>query len=66
MSIYETCWWCEGSGLEVGISGEPAVCHKCHGDTVLRARDEKGRFISSQIDRDMLGGLRKPSTRSSG
>lgn len=47
---YETCWNCEGSGLEIGYNGEPTHCHVCHGDTVVRARDKKGRFTKVEIE----------------
>lgn len=44
-TAYEPCWNCDGSGLESSpVNGEPTICHECRGDTVVRARDERGRF----------------------
>lgn len=43
---YEKCPWCNGSGLELDTyTGEPTHCHECKGNTVVPARDEKGRFV---------------------
>lgn len=43
---YETCPSCGGSGLQSNtFNGEPEHCRECGGDTVVRARDEKGRFV---------------------
>lgn len=42
---YETCHSCSGSGLMLGYNGEPTICSVCHGNTVIPARDKKGRFI---------------------
>ena len=44
MNAYETCTHCNGTGLALNMAGEPDVCPECKGDTVVRARDRKGRF----------------------
>lgn len=49
-TAYETCWNCDGSGLEVSpFNGEPTTCHTCKGNTVVRARDERGRFTAKEV-----------------
>jgi DnaJ-class molecular chaperone len=47
-TAYEVCFGCRGSGLQDGIHG-PVTCYLCHGDCVLRLRDEKGRFITKPV-----------------
>jgi DnaJ-class molecular chaperone len=42
---WETCPSCAGSGLGLNMAGEPDCCRECKGDTVVRARDERGRWI---------------------
>lgn len=44
---YETCPSCSGSGLGLNMAGEPDNCWECKGDTVVRARDERGRFVGN-------------------
>lgn len=46
-TAWETCPSCNGSGLELNMAGEPDKCWECKGDTVVRARDEHGRFIAN-------------------
>jgi len=41
------CDSCGGSGLELcAYSGEPTLCHECRGNTVVRARNERGQFTT--------------------
>ena len=43
---YEECPSCDGSGLQLNtFDGEPDTCRECGGWCVVRARDEKGRFV---------------------
>lgn len=46
-TAWETCPSCRGSGLALNMAGEPGPCWECKGDTVVRARDEKGRFLAN-------------------
>jgi DnaJ-class molecular chaperone len=41
---YEPCFRCGGTGLVHNDNGEPDCCRECKGNTVVRARDKKGRF----------------------
>lgn len=44
-SSYEDCPTCGGTGLMINtFSGEPDCCWECKGDSVVRRRDERGRF----------------------
>lgn len=47
-TAYETCPRCKGSGMQdYGYSiGE---CYECNGNTVVRARDKKGRFTKIPV-----------------
>lgn len=45
VSAYETCPNCRGSGMQDAMDG-PVTCHTCHGDCVVRCRDEKGRYCA--------------------
>jgi DnaJ-class molecular chaperone len=45
VTAYETCWNCGGSGMQ-DYGGHVGECSRCNGDTVLRARDGKGRFTT--------------------
>lgn len=43
---YVKCPTCNGSGLtSADFTGEPTECYVCKGDTVVRNRDDKGRFV---------------------
>lgn len=48
-TAYETCWNCNGSGLQLSYVGEPDTCRECGGDTVVRRRDERGRFSAVPV-----------------
>lgn len=38
---YETCYVCDGTGMDLGYNGEPIICIKCHGDTVIPIDEEE-------------------------
>lgn len=38
---YETCPTCGGSGMTLGGAGEPGLCPKCKGDTVVLAEPDE-------------------------
>lgn len=42
---WETCFVCNGSGMGLNMAGEPGNCWECKGEGVIRARDDKGRFL---------------------
>lgn len=51
VTAYETCLSCNGSGLRLNDIGEPDTCRECGGNTVVRRRDERGRFaVAKQED----------------
>ena len=33
--IYEVCPNCSGTGMAINNNGDPGICPKCHGDTVV-------------------------------
>lgn len=45
---HEKCPACNGSGLALNCyTGEPDSCRECYGDGVVRARDDRGRFVGN-------------------
>lgn len=52
-TAYERCWSCKGSGLQDGLDG-PVDCWECHGNCVVRIRDDKGRFATKPISEEEL------------
>lgn len=47
---WEDCPSCDGTGMGLNMAGEPDACRECKGDTVIRARDEKGRYVGFSCD----------------
>ena len=48
INAYETCASCGGSGLGLNCyTGEPDNCRECNGNTVVRRRDDRGRFVGN-------------------
>ena len=47
---WETCPTCKGSGLGLNMAGEPDHCFECKGDTVVRARNDKGQFTGNSME----------------
>lgn len=45
----EECWWCEGTGLALDDAGEPGICHKCKGDTVIPAAPAPGIAEAARV-----------------
>lgn len=52
-SPYVTCPSCNGSGMQDGF-GEVTECWECHGDTTVRARDERGRFVTFPFEAEVV------------
>lgn len=48
-TAYEACSRCRGYGMVDGIDG-PRSCPQCGGDCFVRARDNKGRFVSIPVN----------------
>lgn len=44
-TAYEVCRSCRGSGLQNGMEG-PVPCCSCSGQSIVRVRDEHGRFAT--------------------
>lgn len=47
-TAYITCPSCGGSGMQDYLNG-PGDCRTCSTDTVIRARDEAGRFATVEV-----------------
>jgi DnaJ-class molecular chaperone len=48
-TAYEPCSRCGGHGLVDQLYG-PITCGECGGDCYVRARDNKGRYTTLEID----------------
>lgn len=48
-ALVEECWWCEGTGLSLDDAGEPGICHKCKGDTVIPAAPAPGIAEAARV-----------------
>ena len=37
----QECYVCGGTGMVLGYDGDPVLCYKCHGDTVIPLYDDE-------------------------
>lgn len=44
-TAWEVCPSCRGAGLQDGMYG-PVMCYECKGNSMVRIRDERGRFTT--------------------
>ncbi len=47
-TAYEVCWNCRGHGIVDGL-WQPVTCDECHGNCMVRIRDDKGRFSTREL-----------------